>query len=43
MLTDLLLAAGHHLIVFGLVAMLVAESVLLRGALEGAAVRYGGF
>ncbi|MEI2455557.1 MULTISPECIES: DUF2214 family protein [Lysobacter] len=35
MLNDLLLAAAHHLLVFALVAMLVAESVLLRGPLDG--------
>ena len=34
MLTDFLLASLHHLLVFGLAAMLVAESVLLRGALD---------
>ena len=39
MLTDLLLAAGHHLLVFGLVAMLVAEAVLLRGALDPPTLR----
>ena len=35
MLTDLLLATFHHLLVFGLVAMLVAQSVLLRGRMSG--------
>lgn len=30
MLTDFLLATLHHLLVYGLVAMLVAEAVLLR-------------
>ncbi|QQQ03470.1 DUF2214 family protein [Lysobacter enzymogenes] len=39
MLTDLLLAAAHHLLVFALIAMLVAESVLLRGPIDTAAVR----
>ena len=34
MLTDLLLAAAHHLLVFALVAMLVAEAMLLRGPLD---------
>ena len=34
MLTDLLLASGHHLLVFALVAMLVAEAVLLRGVVD---------
>ena len=33
MATDLGLAALHHLLVFGLIAMLVAEAVLLRGPL----------
>jgi putative membrane protein len=35
MLTDLLLAALHHLLVLGLIAMLVTELVLLRGTLDG--------
>src|SRR5690606_22716758 len=34
MLTDLLLATLHHLLVFGLVAMLVSQSLLLRGRLD---------
>lgn len=34
MLTDFLLASLHHLLVFGLAAMLVAEAVLLRGAVD---------
>lgn len=34
MLTDFLLASLHHLLVFGLVSMLVAESVLLRGTMD---------
>ena len=34
MLTDFILASLHHLLVFGLIAMLVAESVLLRGSLD---------
>lgn len=38
MLTDLLLATLHHLLVFGLSAMLVAEAVLLRGRLDAALV-----
>ena len=33
-MTDLLLAIAHHILVFGLVAMLVAESVLLGGAID---------
>ncbi|KRA74722.1 hypothetical protein ASD78_10355 [Lysobacter sp. Root667] len=39
MLTDLLLAALHHLLVFALIAMLVAESTLLRGPLDAAALQ----
>lgn len=35
---DLLLAAIHHLLVFGLVAMLVAEAILLRGPLDAATI-----
>jgi len=35
MLTDLFLAALHHLLVFGLVAMLVSQSILLRGQMDG--------
>ncbi len=38
MATDLGLAALHHLLVFGLVAMLVAEAVLLRGPLTTDAI-----
>jgi len=34
MLTDLVLAALHHLPVFGLVAMLVSQSILLRGQMD---------
>lgn len=36
MLIDLLLAVAHHLLVFGLVAMLVTEAVLLRGTVDTA-------
>ncbi len=39
MLTDLLLAIAHHLLVFALISMLVAESVLLRGPVDAAVVR----
>jgi putative membrane protein len=39
MLMDLLLASLHHLLVFALVSMLVAESVLLRGAIDGPALQ----
>jgi putative membrane protein len=43
MLTDLLLAAFHHLLFFGLVSMLVTQSVLLRGRIDGAVLaRLGG-
>ncbi|UHQ19182.1 DUF2214 family protein [Lysobacter sp. KIS68-7] len=38
MATDLGLAALHHLLVFALTAMLVAQAVLLRGPLEAATV-----
>lgn len=34
MLTDFLLASLHHLLVYALIAMLVTESVLLRGAVD---------
>ena len=36
MLTDLSLAAAHHLLVFGLIAMLVSEAALLRGTVDTA-------
>jgi putative membrane protein len=39
MLTDLLLASLHHLFVFALIAMLVTESVLLRGAIDAATLQ----
>lgn len=39
MTTALLLAALHHLLVFGLVAMLVAEATLLRGDVDAATAR----
>jgi len=38
-LTDLLLAIAHHLLVFTLAAMLVAEAVLLRGPLDADTLR----
>ena len=38
MATDLALAALHHLLVFGLTAMLVAQAVLLRGDLRAEAI-----
>ena len=34
-MTDLILAIIHHLLVFGLVAMLVAESMLVRPGMRG--------
>lgn len=34
-MTDLILAIFHHLLVFGLVAMLVAESMLVRPGMRG--------
>jgi len=34
MLTDLLLASLHHLLFFGLIAMLVSEAALLRGTVD---------
>jgi len=39
MLTDLTLASIHHLLVFGLVAILVTQSVLLRGTVNGTVLR----
>jgi putative membrane protein len=39
MMTDLLLASLHHLLFFALISMLVAESVLLRGHVDGAVVQ----
>ena len=39
MLTDLLLASLHHLLFFALIAMLVTESVLLRGPIDSAVVQ----
>ena len=39
MVADLVLAALHHLLVFALIAMLVAESTLLRGAVDRSAVQ----
>lgn len=39
MLKDFLLASAHHLLAFGLVAMLVAESVLLTRPLDTPAIK----
>ena len=43
MLTDLVLAAFHHLLFFGLISMLVTQSVMLRGRIDGTTLaRLGG-
>ncbi len=43
MLTDLSLAALHHILVFGLVSMLITQSVLLRGRMDaGVLAKLGG-
>lgn len=39
MLTDLLLASLHHLLFFALIAMMVSQSVLLRGRIDSAVVQ----
>jgi putative membrane protein len=39
MLKDFLLASAHHLLAFGLVAMLVTQSVLLSRSVDGPALR----
>lgn len=39
MLTDLTLAALHHVLFFGLVSMLVTQSVLLTRPIDGAALK----
>lgn len=39
MLTDLLLAAFHHLLVFAMISMLVAESMLLRGPIDAGVLK----
>ena len=39
MLKDFLLASLHHLLAFGLVAMLVAQAVMLKGNLDAAFLR----
>lgn len=39
MLTDLLLAAAHHLLFFGLISMLAAQSVLLSRPIDATALR----
>jgi putative membrane protein len=39
MMTDLVLAAFHHLLVFGLITMLVSESVLLRNSIDGVVLK----
>jgi putative membrane protein len=40
MLTDLLLAIAHHLLVFGLLGLLITEMMTIRPAMSAAAVRY---
>src|SRR5690606_20558673 len=40
MLVDLFLAIAHHLLVFALAAMLVAEAVLLHGNLDASVLRW---
>lgn len=39
MMTDFLLASLHHLLVYAIVAMLVTESVLLRGTVDRSTVQ----
>ena len=39
MMTDFLLASLHHLLFYAIVAMLVAEAVLLRGTLDRATMQ----
>lgn len=39
MLTDLLLASLHHLLFFALISMLVTQSVLLRGTVDGSVLQ----
>jgi putative membrane protein len=40
MLTDLLLAIAHHLLVFGLLGLLITEMVTIRPTMGAATVRY---
>ena len=40
MLTDLLLAVAHHLLIFALLAILVTEMMLVRPGMTGAGIRY---
>lgn len=40
MLTDLLLAIGHHLLIFALLGLLVTEMVSIRPSMNAATVRY---
>jgi putative membrane protein len=39
MLSDLILASLHHLLFFAVIAMLATQSALLRGPVDGAAIR----
>jgi len=43
MLTDLLLAIAHHLLIFALIALLVTEIMLTRPGMKAATVRYLGW
>jgi putative membrane protein len=43
MLTDLLLAIAHHLLIFALLGVLVAEMVTIRPGMTAATVRYVGY
>jgi putative membrane protein len=40
MLTDLVLAIAHHLLVFGLLALLITEMMTIRPTMGAAAIRY---
>jgi putative membrane protein len=40
MLTDLLLAIAHHLLVFGLLGLLITEMMTIRPGMSAASIRY---
>jgi putative membrane protein len=40
MLTDLLLAIAHHLLVFGLLGLLITEMMTIRPGMSAAGIRY---
>jgi len=40
MLTDLLLAIAHHLLVFGLLGLLITEMLTIRPGMSAASIRY---